>query len=165
MEDFAPPAATETVSSQQDYFGFSTTTRHMLPDKVSYVELKVLTEGERRAYQNASNRDVKFDRGGSAQMKLRPGDDRANLLKVAIVGWNLMRQGQPVPFTPQSLDLFLNNTDPKVVDGIEKAIRKSNPWLLSEMSSDDIKKEIEDLTELLAVKLEEEAGNDTSDSK
>jgi hypothetical protein len=48
---------------------------------------------------------------------------------------------------------------------IEKDVRKHNPWLLQEMSVEDIDKEIASLEEMREVKLKEEAGNDSSSNK
>lgn len=167
MEDFPAPVPVEDrpVPAQADYFGFTGNQRYVLPDGVSYVDIKVMNEGERRKFQNQTNRDVKFHKGGEAAMKLRPGDDRFELLSIAIVGWNLVNNGQPVVFNPRSLAMFLESADPKIIDGIEKAVRLANPWLLAEMSADDIRAEIRDLEDLLEKKLEEEAGNSTSGSK
>lgn len=151
---------------QADYFGFAATRRKYLNDRVSWVELKVLNEGERRKYLNETNREVKLSRNsGDAHLKMRPGDDKAALLQTAIVGWNLQRNGQPVTFNRATLEEFLKFADPRVVDEIDKEIRKMNPWLMAEMSVDDIRKEIADLEELLASKIAEEEGNGTSSNR
>jgi hypothetical protein len=153
----APDAA--VVPVQADYFGFAATERFTLSDGVSFVDLKVLNEGERRKYQNATNREVQIARGtGEAKLKMRPGDDRTALLQAAIVGWNLKRGIEPVAFTAQSLDLFLNSADPALIDRIEKKIRQMNPWLLSDLTVEQIREEIASLEDMLKVKLEEEAG-------
>lgn len=181
-DDFHPPASDITVidpphvlsssepepmmSSQADYFGFSTVKRHFLPDGASYVELKVLNEGERRAYLNETNREVKFARGsGDAHLRMRPGDDKMSLLKVSIVGWNLIQNGQPLPFNLKNLDKFLTVTDPRLIDSIEKEVRRTNPWLLSDMSVEDIDEEIANLQEMRQAKIEEEEGKDTSSTR
>lgn len=166
MEDELAPSGIATLSPpngevplQADYFGFSATRRLTLPDKVSFIDLKVLNEGERRKYLNETNREVRFSKGsGDALMKMRPGDEKNILLKIAIVGWNLTRGGLPMGFNPQGLDLFLNSADPLLVDLIEKEIRSMNPWLLAEMTVADIDREIEQLQEMRKVKVEEEAG-------
>jgi hypothetical protein len=155
-ERVSPPEANVPA----DYFGFSSTKVYMLPDKVSWVELKVLNEGERRQYLNETNREVKFARGSQdAAIRLRPGDDKASLLKMAIVGWNLVRNGAPMPFNTATLQQFLTLTDPKLVDLIEKEVRLMNPWLLAEMTLEDFDREISQLQELRQKKLEEEQGN------
>lgn len=158
--DQAPPApAGHNVPV--DYFGFTATKTVMLPDKVSWVEVKVLNEGERRRMLNEQNRELNLGgRGGrGAQLRMRPGDDKALLLKTAIVGWNLTRNGQPVPFNPAMLDQFLNNADPKLIDLIEREVKRLNPWTLAEMSLEDIRREIADLQEMERAKMEEEEGN------
>lgn len=157
-EPIAPEAPNETV--QQDYFGFAETHRCVLPDGVSYIEHKTLTEGDRRKYLNKTNRDVRVEKGGGATIKMAPGDERAELLKAAIVGWNLQQNGNPVPFCSPALEKFLAAANPRIVDLIEKDIRLKNPWLLADMSSEDIEKEIADLQELLEKVRAEEAGKE-----
>lgn len=164
LEKPAPWADTATEPTEAptpvDYFGFSSTKLYYLPDKVSYVELKVMNEGERRNYANETNREVRFGRNtGEAAIKMKPGDDRMLLLKKAVVGWNLRRGGEPVPFNAGTLQEFLNVTDPKIVDLIEKEIRLMNPWLLAELSLEDMDREIEQLQEMRRKKAEEEEGN------
>lgn len=166
-EEFAYPAGGSLVEEAAplqkapfDYFGFSSTERFTFPDGVSFVELKVLNEGERRKYQNSVNRELKIARGtGEAQLKMRPGDDRTELLKSAITGWNLHRAGQPVAFNSTNLEMFLNNADPAIIDKIEKRVRMMNPWLLSDLTVEQIDEEIASLQELREKKLEEEQGN------
>lgn len=148
MEDYIEP----------DYFGTDDTKQVFLPgSRVQYVEVKALNEGERRKYLDRTNRDVKLDKGGSASMKMTPGSDRYELLKVAIVGWNILRGGQPFNYSDRALDDFLGKTSPSVVDYIVKEVHKLNPWLLAEMSAEDIRKEIANLQEMLELKEKEEA--------
>lgn len=154
----AAGVATE-VSPQADYFGFSETHRVMLPDGVSFVTHQTLNEGARRKYLNDVNREVKLQKTtGDAIMKIQSGSERFSLLKAAIVGWNLQRGGQDVPFNPRNLEEFLTAANPRIVDLIEKDVRKANPWLMAEMTVEDIDKQIEELQEMRAVKLEEEEG-------
>lgn len=153
----------DETSGQADYFGFEHHERFYLSDGRSYVDLQKLNEGQRRKYQNASNRELKLKRNtGDAHLKMAPGDDKAELLKVAVVGWNLTRGGQPVPFNPRALDEFLSLADPAVIDKIETQVRKMNPWLLSEMTVEQIDEELANLQEMRRVKVEEEAGKATS---
>lgn len=158
----ADGVATET-NTPADYFGTSETFFVYLPDGISFVEHKLLNEGERRKYLNAINRDVTVKRGtGDATIRTAPGDERHALLEVAIVGWNLRKNGDPVSFSPHSLRNFLENASPRIIDIIEKEIRKANPWLLAEMSVEDIDKEIAALEEMRAVKVKEDAGKANS---
>lgn len=149
-----------------DYFGTDQTFKTFLPDGVSYIETKLLAEGERKKYLNETNRDVTLEKvTGNAKFRMQPGTERAALLSQAIVGWNLRRAGQPVVFGKRELETFLDKANPKTIDLIEKDIRKQNPWLLADLSVEDIDREIADLTELRAKKVEEEEGKGGSSSK
>lgn len=146
---------------QHDYFAFDESGRIPLPDKVSYIEHQVMNEGAKRKYLNNTNRKVNVSRvTGDASISAAPGDERAALLSSTISGWNLKSQGQDVPFSKDNLARFLDQADPKVVDLIEKEIRLANPWLLQELTIEDIDTEIESLQQMRAKKLEEEAGKD-----
>lgn len=153
-----------TVGAQQDYFGFEETHTVYLPDNVSYIQHQTLTEGQRRQYLNKVNRDVRVSKAtGDAILSMKSGEENHALLEAAIIGWNLTRNGQPVPFSKGSpgstLSQFLDKTNPKIVDMILKDIRKKNPWLMSELSVEEIDKEIEALQEMRAERLKEEEGN------
>jgi hypothetical protein len=148
---------TETV--QDDYFGFEQTERVTLPDGKSWVEFKVMAEGDRRQYLNAQNRKVTIRKGsGDAELELKPGDDKYNLLKLTLTGWNLRRQGQPVVFNKRELDQFLNGANPRIVDLIHKEVTLKHPWLLDQMTIEDIDKEIENLQAMRKIVEEREAG-------
>jgi len=149
-----------------DYFACDRRERTMLPDGRQWVEHKELTEGEKRKYQNSVNRDITIQRAtGDARMKMAPGDERHALLKQAIVAWQVFRGGVEVPFTAKNLEEFLEKAPPKVIDIIEKDVRKLNPWLLQEMSVEDIDREIAQLQELRETKAREEEGKAFSNSK
>lgn len=149
---------------QADYFGFEETHTYYFPDGVTFVQHKTMTEGDRRQYLDKVNREVRLLKtSGDAIMKMQAGQERTVLLTAAIVGWNLIRQGQPVPFSKGSpganLEQFLDKADPRVIDGIEKDIRKVNPWLMADLSVEDIDKQIEELHEMRDLKLKESEGN------
>lgn len=157
-------ATTESVAA--DYFGFDDIKQVTLPDGVSYVQHRVLNEGQRRKYLNAVNRDVRIQKAtGDALMRMSPGDERMQLLKSALVGWNLKKSGIDVPFTDRYLTEFLEKANPRIIDLIEKEVRMANPWLMSELSVEDIDREIKDLTELRERKVEEEEGKAVSSDK
>jgi len=150
---------------QVDFFGAADENTVTLSDGVSTITHRTLMEGEKRKYMNAVNRDLVINRKTEdARMKLAPGDDRTELLKLAIVGWNLLKDGAAFPFTPQNLNLILEKFPPKELDIVEKDIRKHNPWLLSEVTVEGIDQEIENLNELRAKKVEEEEGKARSSS-
>jgi hypothetical protein len=144
---------------QDDYFGFFEQRRYVFPDKVTYIEFVVMNEGAKSAYQKKTNRDLVMERtSGNARMKVDQASDRHALITSSVTGWNLVRQGVPYPFTESHLKEWLDNANPRLVENLEKEIRKANPWLLAEMSSEDIQKEIDNLTEMLEVAKEREAG-------
>lgn len=150
-------------SAQQDYFAFDEVHETFLPDGKSWVEHRELNEGQRKKYLNSLNREAKIQRAtGDTVVKLTPGDERHSLLKAALCGWNLKRGGIDVPFQPKYVDEFLEKANPRVIDLIEKDVRKANPWLLAEVSVEDIDKEIAELQELRAKKLEEDQGKAAS---
>ncbi|HEY6019719.1 MAG TPA: hypothetical protein VIY48_07405 [Candidatus Paceibacterota bacterium] len=167
----APPQDPITSSvdepiQQEDYFGFSEFHDFYLPDGRSWIKFKAMNEGEKARFQKNTQRDLVVERqSGNARMKLDVGLERHQLIKTCVVGWNLTRQGQPQPFGERSLQDFLDNTNPRIVEDLEKAIRKANPWLLNEMSVEDIDREIESLQEMRAIAAEREEGKSSSSSK
>lgn len=162
---YTPPDTVDT--GYKDYFDFKVTEQVMLPDGHSWVEIKKLNEGERSKYQNEVNRDVRIKKNtGDASIRTAPGDERRVLLECAIIGWNLQRNGKPVPFSKDSrgstLSQFLDNTDPVICDIIEKAVRRANPWLLTDMTVEEIDKEIDDLKDMRRTLIEQEEGKASS---
>jgi len=160
MEAAGVPTTTPVPT---DYFAFDETLTITLPDGVSWIQHKKLNEGARRQYLNKVNRDVTLKRAtGDAIVRMATGDERHALLVQAIVGWNLVKNGQPMPFSKGSpgatLEQFLDKTDPSIVDLIEREVRRANPWLLQEMSVEDIDKQIAELQEMRATKMKEEQG-------
>lgn len=147
--------------AQVDYFNFGESVQHTLPDGVSYVSIRVMNEGQRRQYQAKTSRAVDIDRGSEKMsMLLMPVEDMHALIETALDGWNLVRGGEPVPFNNRNLQVFLENTDPRVVDEIAEAIRDANPWMLAEaMTVEAIDEEIADLQEKRKKLLVIEAGN------
>jgi hypothetical protein len=150
---------TETVPVQQDYFGFSDTRRVVLPDNVSWVEIRLLNEGQRCQYLNQVNQEVRLDRQGrDAFIKTKAGDERRILLDLSIIGWNLQRGGQPIPFSDANKKKFLNEAPPSVVDVIEKEVRKANVWLTSELTLEDIAEQRKELDRMEQEVLDRLAG-------
>lgn len=165
----------EQLPVQADYFSFGEVFKCFFAEKygdtTSYVEHKSLNEGSRRKYLNQVNREVTLMRGsGDAKMKLASGDEKHLLLEEAIVGWNLKRRDrngelQEVRFDRNGLQQFLAAADPKIIDVIEKDVRKHNPWLLAEVTEEGILEQIKDLEETLEEIRERDRGNDTSSSR
>lgn len=149
---------------QQDYFGFDRTEKYFLPDGISWIEFKPLNEGAKKDFQDKVSKDLVLERSsGNARMSIQQGSERHELIKRSVTAWNLKRNGVdlPQPNTNQgrvALGDFLTLADPVIIEGLEKAIRKANPWLLAEMKPEDIEREIENLTEMLEVAKKREAG-------
>jgi hypothetical protein len=150
---------------QQDYFGFAETKKFIFPDGITFIEFSVMNEGQKSQFQKKTSRDLVLERqSGNARMKMDQASDRHELIKATVVSWNLVRNGVPLPQPTDpskgrvQLDDFLTFADPRLIDELEKEIRKANPWLLGDMKSDDIKKEIANLEEMLEVALERERG-------
>lgn len=147
-------------SIQFDYFGFEERHRVMLPDGKSWVEFEVMNEGDRRKYLNQQNKGIRVNRvTNDAHIDTAPGDERHALLMNTLVDWNLVRDGKPVAFSRANLEQFLDKANPRVVDLIEKEVRLKHPWLMQDMSVEDIDREIENLQELRKIAVEREEGN------
>lgn len=146
----------------EEYWGTDETHRFPLPDKVQYIEIKVMTEGERAKYQKMTNQDLVVQQDRSARVKVDPARDRHHLIISSVVDWYIFRSGQPVPFSKGSpgatLEQWLQVAPPKIVDDLEFFIRTKNPWMQADMSVEDIDSEIERLNELRKQAEEREAG-------
>lgn len=150
-----------------DYFGFGEDKVFVLPDGRQTILFSVMNEGKRAAYQKRTSKDIKFNRAsGDAAIKADQAEERHELIMSSVTGWTLMRRGatgwEPVPFNGNgpnsSLANWLKVADPKIVDALELAIRKANPWMQAEMTVAEIDKEIESLQELRAQAVERERG-------
>lgn len=160
---FAPEAQQGGDADVQvvDYFGFKRTEKFYMPgsDKKFWIEIKPMNEGEKKNFQDKTSRDMVVERqSGNARMSVLAGTERHELIKSCIVNWNLMRDGVPVACDPRNVNDFLSLADPMIVEDLEKAIRKINPWLLADMKVEDIDKEIANLQEMREIALKREAG-------
>ena len=163
---------TETIEHEQvqqaapmDYFGFQANERFTLPDGQQYIEFSIMNEGAKARFQKLTTRDLIVQRGGDARMKMDPAQERHELIRSSVTGWNLYRGGQPIPYSERNLKDFLELANPVLVEDLEKAIRKANPWLLAEMKVEDIDREIENLQEMRKVAEERERGEGSSSSR
>jgi hypothetical protein len=148
--DAVPGDTADSNGVWVDYFAFNDDIKHYLPDGKQYVVIRIFTEGLRKKYQKQTSRPLRFDqRTQTAIMQATIAEDRTMLLELAITDWYLVSGGSPVPFDRKALSRFLDVANPQIVDNIEKAVRKANPFLLADMDSKQIKEEIENLKELL----------------
>jgi hypothetical protein len=167
----APPGQDEP--QYIDYFGFKATEKFWFPDGRTYIEFDVMNEGAKARFQKLTSRDLRVERAtGDARLRMDPGAERHALISESVTGWNLMRRdpkdktGHPrwenAPFDRSNLDRFLNQADPRLIEDLEKAIRLANPWLMDEMTVEDIDKEISNLQELREKAVEREEAKSAS---
>lgn len=155
------PAAVADVTEAQayeDYYGFTETEKWFFPDNKQYIEFQRMNEGARARFQQKTTKDITVVRGsGDAKMKVDPATERHELLAASVKGWHVVRKNKddqyvPVAFTIGSpgaeFEKWLQVANPKLVDDLEAAIRKANPWLNADMTIEDIDKEMDRLREL-----------------
>lgn len=161
------PEAPEEAPQQEfvEYWGTDDVRKWYFPDNKQYIEFKVMDEGQRAKFQRTSNQDLTINRDQTARVRMDAAGERHNLIKTSVVDWFLYKDGRPFKFDASKLEQWLSKADPKLVDDLEFTIRLANPWLQSEMSVEEIKKEIVRNEELLAQAIEREAGEGSSTSK
>src|SRR6478752_9614476 len=145
------PIAAEEV--YEDYFGFKQSEVFTLPDGKQYINFDVMNEGDKARFQKDTNRDVTVMRtSGDAKMKLDPAAERHALLEGSVSGWHMMRRTEtgwePIAFSKTEFKNWLRVANPKVIEDLELAIRKANPWLQADMTVEEIDKEIDRLKEM-----------------
>jgi len=140
-----------------DYFGFGRDETFVLPDGKQHIFFKVMNEGQRAYFQKKTSKDIKFNRAsGDAAIKADQAEERHELIHSSVTGWDLRRRGpqgwEIVPFSSgganSALAQWLKVADPKIVDDLELAIRRANPWMQADMTVEEIDKEIERLQDL-----------------
>lgn len=171
--DHEAAAAAGVVTEEDvfvDYFGFEDIQKHFLPDRKQYFVLQRMNEGQKSRYQRDTRQDVKIERStGDAKLRTDPATERHALIKACVINWFMFRKNpatgkvEEVPFSESgrglgNLDQWLAVADPKLVEDLEKACRKLNPWMLAELSVDDIDKEIENLKEMREAAVKREQG-------
>lgn len=159
IQGSAQPAVAEQVFA--DYFGFDEDHEFVFPDNVSKIFFKALNEGDKAKYQREINRDVQLERStGNARIKTDPAGERHALIEASVTDWNLRKNGTPITFSKGSkgstFSQFLNGANPKLIEALEDAIRKANPWLIADMTVAQIDEEIERLQEQKATLIREE---------
>jgi hypothetical protein len=150
------PAVEETY--YEDYFGFEANHEFVLPDGRQKIFFKAMNEGAKTKYQQKINRDIHLNRASQdVRVKTDPAGERHELIMASVTGWSLMRrdkQGQWVPaeFSNNSpgstLAQWLDKADPVLVEKLETAIRKANPWMIDDMTIEQVDEEIGRLTDL-----------------
>lgn len=170
----AAPQA-DPFSGFKNYYSFDEKVRWYFPDGQQWIEFRKLTEGDRAKYLKATRSDVHLNqKSGEARIPFDQSADRKELLLHSITDWYMaMPVGdgwQLIPFNPNktpggTMAQWIDRADPAILANLEKAIRKANPWLLNEMTVEQIDKEIADLQELRVKVAEREAEEGNSSYK
>lgn len=163
------PAPAPAQSTQANYWGFNATKKFYFPDGITFIEHKVMNEGDKVKFQKKTGRDITLSRQGDAKLKLDAGAERHELIKTVAVGWNLIREGvngpEPVPFDDRNKNAFLDVADPRIIEDLEVDIRKANPWLIGELTVEELEKQRDEIEELLVAARAREAGEGSSVSR
>ena len=148
-----------TMSAEVDYFGGDQIQRWMLPgSKEQFFDIKVMAHGSRTKYQESVTRDVKIERrSGDAHMRLGSAAERDLLIREAVTDLYL-KKGQKFVSGKKEINTVLVDFPTEIIDLLYKEIVKINPWVLGELSLEDMIAERDSLNEMIEVKQKEEAG-------
>jgi hypothetical protein len=156
----APGGGVGGEEQYEDYFGFDTTEVYTLPDGKQQIFFKVMNEGQKVKFQQKTNRDIHVNRASNdMRIKADPAGERQALIESSVTGWTLKKKvgGQWVdaPFSNNGspgdeLHKWLAVANPRIVEELEDAIRKANPWLQADMTVEQIDEEIQRLHDLRA---------------
>jgi hypothetical protein len=124
--------------------------RWYFPDGKQWIAFSKMTHGQRSAYNARTSKELTLEKvTGNARVKADVAGDTNILIDVAVIDWYILRGGNPVSFSKGSpgsnLAQWMGQADPVLVDDLEKAIRKANPWLNAELTVKDIDEQIEEL--------------------
>lgn len=160
--------ATE-VSQEVDYFGFEEHHVFDLPDGRQKIFFSAMNEGAKAAFQKLTSRDLRVQRSsGDALVKMDQAAERHALIEKSVTGWSLRRrhpktgQWEDAPFDSSNLRRFLDQANPKIVEDLERVIRKANAWLMDELTVEEIDKEMDNLRDLREAAKKREEGKELS---
>jgi len=156
-----------------NYWGTDEKHKHYLPDGVQYFEFKIMNEGDKSKFQKLTNTDLVVDRNNTAKVKMDPVAERHTLIETSVCDWYLYTPKTKDPgsemvlatFNTAMLKSWLQVAPPKIVEDLELAIRKANPWMQAEQTVEMIDEEIERLHDLRKAAIERAAGEAGSASK
>jgi hypothetical protein len=161
--------AVVNAEEYQDYFGFGQQEEFILPDGKQKIFFQVMNEGDRARFQKKTSKDIKINRGtNEAAIRADQAEERQELIMSSVTGWTLKRRNPngewvDAPFSNNGspgceLAQWLAKANPKIVDDLEFAIRKANPWMQAEMTVEEVDKEMARLAEVREQILEREKG-------
>lgn len=154
--DLSMGSGPEPAESFEDYFsGFGRSEKYILPDGVQYIEFQLMNEGQKAKYQRETRSAINIDRKtDQASVMPDPSRERHALIEYSVCDWLLYSKSKQtgdkvsVMFNKANLKAFLANANPAIIEGLEEAIRKANPWMIDDISAEELDKQIEELTEL-----------------
>ena len=128
------PGVINAMDEQKIYFGVKKTKKFFLDDsKEQWIEHKKLNEGERSDYQDSVGGIIKMEQNtGKAEMEIRAGRDRTELLKIAVIGINVavIEDGNTV--IKNSIDEWEKlyaEMDSDIAEALHQDVLEFNGWL------------------------------------
>lgn len=129
-----------------DYFNVTNETQtFVMPDGVSKVMFKKLSEGDRIAITKREGGIEYHREKGTIKMDVDVETQKLEALKRAIIGWELWSNDNPVPFDRIKVEEFITRLMPDVIDLMYEFLCEENKWLKGNQDSDNLKKQLENL--------------------
>ena len=155
----------ETPTTRRSFFGGNSVVRHnMKDDPASWVEVKVMTEGDRAKYDSDTKTPMEVDSNTKkTQFSVDSGVQRAALVRHGVKAWNFVDSDgvTELPVNRGTLDRILTEFAPAIIDEIAQAVTEANPWLKGERTVEEIDTEIERLEKERAEVKAREEGNES----
>ena len=130
------PSVINTMEETKVYFGVKKTKKFFLDDSnTQWIEHKKLNEGERSIYQDSVGGVIKMEQNtGKAEMEVKAGRDRRELLKIAVVGYNVAVIGDDGSTVMKTGDMaewekLYNEMDSDLAENLHQDIMEFNGWL------------------------------------
>lgn len=148
-----------------DTWSYNIEEEWVFPDGIQKIFFQRMTEGKKAEFQKRTNRDIRVQRStGDAKLSVDPAAERWILIELSVTGWKLykrmVRGGREelaeINFDKKLLKEWMENTNPKYVQELEKAIRDSNEWMANEASVEALEKEKEALEQRIEAAKEAE---------
>lgn len=159
----------QTLPVRLNFWSNDEILRHYFPgqddlpeEHKQYIEFKKMNEGMRQKYQKLTQSNAIIERAtNNTRIGIDQARDRMALIETSVTGWRLFQGDRELKFSGSQLNIFVKQADPAIIDGLEKAIRKANPWLITDVKSEDLREQIAELEEQYkeALKREEEEKN------
>lgn len=151
--------ATSVGEIYENYFGFETTEKYVLPDGKQWIAFKPMNEGARALYEEKTQKDITLNRrNDDARVRVNAAADRHALIMDSVCDWFLVQRDvstgewRNVPFSKGHGGTFaqwLSKANPKIVNALYRAIQNANPWMIAEQDPKQIREEISRLEEML----------------